>query len=200
MRDEFEALIRRGAEVRGLSLSAAVVDRLAGYLDILAFWNRRINLTAFDLARPSEAAIARLVLEPAEASVFVRPVDRYGIDIGSGGGSPAIPLMICSPSLALTMVEVRVRKAAFLREVVRRLELPGTVQQARAEDLVVQQRVQLVTMRAVRPTEGIWTTIERALAEDGRLLWFGAPPDAMATRSALRLLEAHDAVTIFGRA
>ena len=41
------------------------------------------------------------------------------MDVGSGGGSPAIPLKLAVPRLALTMVEVKARKSAFLREAVR---------------------------------------------------------------------------------
>ena len=43
------------------------------------------------------------------------------MDIGSGGGSPAIPFKLAVPRLGLTMVEAKARKSAFLREAVRQL-------------------------------------------------------------------------------
>ena len=43
------------------------------------------------------------------------------IDIGSGGGSPAIPLALAVPGLRLLMVESKTRKSVFLREAVRAL-------------------------------------------------------------------------------
>ena len=36
------------------------------------------------------------------------------MDVGSGGGSPAIPLKLALPRLRLTMVEAKARKSAFL--------------------------------------------------------------------------------------
>ena len=45
------------------------------------------------------------------------------IDIGSGGGSPAIPLKLAAPRIKLWMVESKTRKSAFLREAIRQLDL-----------------------------------------------------------------------------
>ena len=49
--------------------------------------------------------------------------DALWFDIGSGGGSPAIPLKLARPTLPLPMVESKTRKAVFLREAVRALGL-----------------------------------------------------------------------------
>ena len=54
------------------------------------------------------------------------------MDVGSGGGSPAIPLKLAAPAVALTMVEVKARKSAFLREAIRQLELDSTSTSKRA--------------------------------------------------------------------
>ena len=54
------------------------------------------------------------------------------MDIGSGGGSPAIPLKLATPGSALTMVEVKARKSAFLREAIRQLGLTDTQVEIRA--------------------------------------------------------------------
>jgi 16S rRNA (guanine527-N7)-methyltransferase len=45
------------------------------------------------------------------------------LDIGSGAGFPALPLKIWAPEIHLTMIEANHKKAAFLREVVRALQL-----------------------------------------------------------------------------
>ncbi len=59
------------------------------------------------------------------------------MDVGSGGGSPAIPLKLAVPRLRLTMVEAKARKSAFLREAVRHLGLEQrSVETARYEELL----------------------------------------------------------------
>ena len=82
--------VTRRARKANIALSDEVADRLAGYLDLLTIWNRRINLTSLE---EPDTAVDRLVLEPMLAARFVPPASTV-LDIGSGGGSPAIPLKI----------------------------------------------------------------------------------------------------------
>jgi 16S rRNA (guanine527-N7)-methyltransferase len=172
----------------GLRLSADTAERLAAYLELLARWNRRINLTALPVDPPSDGAIHRLILEPLAAAPLVASTDRLTIDIGSGGGSPALPLKIAVPALRFVLVEARARKSAFLREAVRHLDLAHvSVETCRAETLAgsgaLAAAADLVTMRAVRAAPALWSTIDALLSVNGRVFWFvdrasGAEPDA----------------------
>ena len=119
----FQSLLLARAERVGVATAAEVRDRLEGYFHLLARWNVRINLTALPLDPPTPEAIDRLLIEPLVAATWAEtPLIWY--DVGSGGGSPAIPFKIVHSRAKLTMVESRTRKAAFLREAVRTLELP----------------------------------------------------------------------------
>lgn len=162
----------------GATVTARELAQLTRYLELLALWNRHINLTAFRLDDPSPAAIDRLVVEPVVASRFVLVTDQTLLDLGSGGGSPAIPLKIMRPGLRLTMVESRTRKAAFLREVIRSVGLEhAQVENDRFEQLV--QRTgprpltDVLSFRAVRADEELWRLVETSLAPAGRVFWFG---------------------------
>lgn len=176
MRDLRDRLIVRGA-LAGVVMPDPVLDRLMAYLELLARWSRRINLTAFDLSTPSDQALDRLLVEPVAAATLVRSGGRRALDIGSGGGSPAVPLMIASTSIEImTMVEVRARKAAFLREVVRELGLPARVEVARVEDVAASGGAggfEVVTFRAVRADSALWRAVDQLLAPNGLVLWFG---------------------------
>jgi hypothetical protein len=126
-----------------LSIAPAVVEGCASYLSLLARWNRRINLTALPLGDPVPAAtLDKLIVEPLVAAELFPTSEPVWFDLGSGGGSPAIPLRIARPSGSLTMVESRDRKCAFLREAVRTLGLSQTtVLSTRFEELRPQGRV-----------------------------------------------------------
>ncbi len=113
-RDARTRLLRRASKA-DITLSSALADRLVAYLELLLRWNRKINLTALD---DLDAAVDRLLLEPLAAVPHVNRQNGRLLDLGSGGGSPAIPLALSLPGLDLTMVEVKGRKAAFLREAV----------------------------------------------------------------------------------
>jgi 16S rRNA (guanine527-N7)-methyltransferase len=175
-------LLRARLDAAALDVPTDKHEQLAAYLALLAKWNRTINLTAFDLNAPTDAAIDRLIIEPVIAARHVSPDDARVIDIGSGGGSPALPFRIMAPQLALTMIESKSRKSSFLREVARALALSNvTVETSRAEDIAVRPDLiasaDLVTLRAVHVDAPMWAAIGAMLTPSGRMFWFGPPAD-----------------------
>lgn len=173
---DFGQRVRVRGRHAGVELAADVTGRLTVYAGLLQVWNRRINLTAFDLSAPTDEAIDRLLIEPVAAASLVRASDRRVIDLGSGGGSPAVPVAIAVPSIEMTMVEVRSRKAAFLREVVRELSLTAKVETATFQDVAQRSTpggFDVVMFRAVRADAVLWRAVERLLGKAGRVLWFG---------------------------
>lgn len=171
------AVLAERLDVASLAVSPEVRSGVEAYLELLARWNRKINLTAHDLAAPTDQAIDRLAVEPIRASAIILSNDKTMIDIGSGGGSPAIPIALSCPQLHVTMVESRDRKAAFLREAVRVLHLNADVEARRFEDVSSDaaryHSADVVTFRAVRPDAGLFDGIDRVLAKAGRILVFG---------------------------
>ena len=121
-----ERIARRARNV-GIDLTPSLVDGLETYFLELARWNRKINLTAFQLDDDgSDEAVDRLLIEPVAAARHIPGNAKSLLDIGSGGGSPAVPMKLARPDLSLTMVEVKVRKSVFLRQVARLLQLTKT--------------------------------------------------------------------------
>src|SRR5437762_157935 len=134
-RDFRERLLSR-ARSADVVVSPAAIDQLETYYRLLTRWNARINLTALSLDEPSEQALDRLLIEPLAAARYVADSAITWFDLGSGGGSPALPLKIVRPAAQLTMVEATARKAAFLSEAVRALGLESVrVENARFDAL-----------------------------------------------------------------
>lgn len=160
-----------------------MASRLAAYVELLARWNRRINLTGFDLDAISDPILDRLVVEGVAAARKIGLSNRIHMDIGSGGGSPALPIQIASPAAQLHLIEVRQRKAAFLREAVRHLGLAGvTVHAARWEDVVAQfpNALDMVSLRAIRLDRELLAAIESMVRPAGHIAWFGGDAAALA--------------------
>jgi 16S rRNA (guanine527-N7)-methyltransferase len=177
-RDLAARLVDRAIEKWDIHLAGSQFRQIEQYLVLLARWNRTINLTALPLEGFPGAALDRLVGEPLTAAKHVPDLGGTWFDLGSGGGSPAIPLKIARPSLALVMIESRSRKAAFLGEAVRRLGLERTVVLAgRIEKLdpATAGTVDLVTVRAVRADPGLLEAVEVLLKPGGRLMLFTSP-------------------------
>ena len=173
---------RISARFEGLGLAASPVEiqKLSDYFCLLAKWNDRINLTALPVDSAANEAIDRLLVEPIVASRLVLPGDELIVDLGSGGGSPAFPLKIGAPQLRMVLVESRERKCAFLREVVRSLGFANVeVANTRFEALQTREdiagRASMVSFRAVRADNSLWTTAAALLKPGGRAFWFGGP-------------------------
>jgi 16S rRNA (guanine527-N7)-methyltransferase len=169
---------RLGDRIAPLSvaLSTPQVDQLETYFELLAHWNRRINLTALPLEPLGDETLDRLIIEPIAAARHVRSSPLTWFDLGSGGGSPAVPLRILRPVTRLTMVEARAKKAAFLREVARELNLTNvTVVNKRLEEWTpTPHSAQLVTARALRIDVGLLSLVHQFMSPDGHLFLFGA--------------------------
>ena len=177
-----EAHIAARIERAGITISRTLTTQLAAYLALLAKWNRTINLTALPLDPLSDEAIDWLIVEPVAATRLVRPGDRRAIDIGFRRRVTGDPSNLAAPQLAFTLVEVKTRKSAFLREAGRELKIPQlAVETIRAEELRgradFQAAADLVTVRAVRVDRPLLETIAFILAPGGRLIWFGGAAD-----------------------
>jgi 16S rRNA (guanine527-N7)-methyltransferase len=184
----------------GLFPADGLADKLAAYYALLSRWNQKINLTS--ISDPDEA-IDRLLIEPLLAARYVPAGAARFMDIGSGGGSPAIPLKLALPHLHLTMVESKVRKSAFLREAARQLELGSTeVETARVEELLARpplhEAFDFITMRAVRLELRMQNTIQAFLKPAGHVLLFRGPhgPAEPLVVPPLRWIDTHPLVDV----
>ena len=189
---EFRDRLANRTRLAGVALDVEIVERLEAYFRLLAHWNAKINLTALPLDSPTDETYDRLLVEPLTAGRFVPDSPLTWFDLGSGGGSPAIPLKILRTRLKLTMVEAKARKSAFLREASRVLGLVDTdVEQARFENLSPRSAgtADLVTVRAVRADEHLFAAAAQLLVNGGRVLWFGAKSQAVLAAPDFRLVE-----------
>src|SRR5262249_18398109 len=145
-------------------------------------------LTSLSLDPLTDDAIDRLLVEPIAAIRDLPALGGSWIDLGSGGGSPAIPLRVAGLDASLMMVESKIRKAAFLREAVRVLSLTEVeVANERVEDLVSRRpgSAELLTVRAVR-LDGAFVELAAQLLKSGGIFATFSPS---ATRERLSGFE-----------
>jgi 16S rRNA (guanine527-N7)-methyltransferase len=196
---EFRDRLLFRARRAGLTVAAPEIDQLEAYYRLLSRWNRKINLTALPLEPLGDDTVDRLLIEPLAVARHVSHARGEWFDLGSGGGSPAIPLKISRPMLGLTMVEARERKAAFLREVLRDLALPdASVVNERFETLEDRTDLRgvasLVTVRAVRVDSILLSVSVHLLSgAGGRLFLLGrgetAPQDGLAEFKSVETVD-----------
>jgi len=174
--EDWRRRVGRRAKRANLDPTPEQIAAHAEYLALLSAWNARMNLTALD---DRDEAVDRLILEPMAAARAIQTAAAI-LDVGSGGGSPAIPLKIQIPHASLVMVESKIRKGAFLREAVRKLGLANVrVESRRFEELLTDASVHeccdVVTIRAVRIQLATLVATQAFLKLDGRLVLFRGP-------------------------
>lgn len=185
-----EALTARAAAA-GLIVTPEASRQLEAYVQLLRQWNAKINLTALRLDPLNDEAVDRLLIEPLVAARFVAAPQAW-CDIGSGGGSPAIPFKIVHPAAKLTMVESTGKKAAFLREAIRVLNLTTTVvSNERFESAASkwEHAFDLVTVRAVRSDPALFQAIHRAVTETGQVFIFHSAEARLNVASQFTIAE-----------
>lgn len=137
---------------------------LATYLALLLKWNSRTNLTAI---RDPQEIVRRHFGESLFAGLEIGQTTSL-LDLGSGAGFPGIPIQLLHPNLQVTLAESQGKKAAFLQELVRTLNLPTEIWSNRVEQMPAGRVFDAVTLRAVddMPT----ALAEAARRATGRIL------------------------------
>ena len=180
----------------GIEISADEEALLARYLGMLFVTNERINLTRID----RESAWTRHVVDSLTLLAPLASIEGVAgaIDVGSGGGLPAIPLAIARPDIQWTLLEATAKKARFLEAVIKRLGLSNArVVNERAEKAArgpMREQFDVATSRAVGALDGLATISVPFLKVGGMMFAIKgerAAEEIAAAKQALYELHAH---------
>lgn len=149
-------------------------ELLESYAALVRHWAPRLDLVSpADLERFEERHIEdslRLL-----ALVEAQPPGP-AVDVGSGAGLPGIPLAIADPRRHWRLLEPRAKRAAFLEEVVRELELDTEVLTATAQDAARDPALAgahaIATSRALAPPEEAFGLLVPLIAPGGSVAIF----------------------------
>ncbi len=152
-------------------VSRETMARLDAYAALLKKWNKAINLvgkaTLPDLWQ-------RHFLDSAQLFTFCPPEARSWADLGSGAGLPGLVVATLAkqsrPDLRVICIESDQRKAAFLRTVIRELELNAEVRAGRIEESAP-IGADIVSARALAPLPRLLSYAERHLAGQGKAIF-----------------------------
>lgn len=161
-----------GGDHRGplaaLGLAGESLDRLVRYLDLVAAWNPRVNLTG---ARTPQERVGRLVAPVLPVVAALEP-GRL-LDVGSGNGSPGLVLALVRDDLQACLLEPRQRRWAFLREAARVGGRPEVEVRRARHDAYDGPPARTVTLRALAlPLAALAPLVESG----GRVFVWGRAP------------------------
>lgn len=160
-------------------LESEVIAKFNRYLSLILRWNARTNLTA--VRAPEEILRHHFIESIACAQALPNGIASL-LDFGSGAGFPGIPIALCRPEITVTLAESQNKKAAFLQEAVRTLQLNLHVFAGRAGDLTLQ--FDCVTMRAVDRMDEAVDTAAHLVRPGGWLAIMSTRADLPRVKSA----------------
>jgi 16S rRNA (guanine527-N7)-methyltransferase len=161
-------------------LSAETAERLHRHYGELRRWNRRLSLVGPGTVREvverhyGESVVALSLLPRPEAAATARQL----LDVGSGAGFPGLVMAVCRPDLRVTLLEPRERKAAFLLRSAHLAAAPVVVLRGFLRDSLpagAPERLDFVTLRAVKLGAAAWEALRERLVRNGRVLQWSGP-------------------------
>jgi 16S rRNA (guanine527-N7)-methyltransferase len=156
----------RDAGTLGVQLSAADAGRLLALTQELARWNRTYNLTA--ITAPEQMLTHHLL-----DSLAVH-TDLHGTriaDVGTGAGFPGLPLALCNPERAFTLIDSNGKKIRFVSHAAHLLGLTNvTPVQARAEAFRPGEPFDTLLARAFAPLPQLLPSVEGLCGPETRVL------------------------------
>ncbi|MCK8463281.1 16S rRNA (guanine(527)-N(7))-methyltransferase RsmG [Aliiroseovarius sp. S1339] len=148
-------------------VSRETIEKLGVYAALLQKWNPAINLVA-----PSTLATlwSRHFLDSAQIIDLTPESMKTWCDMGTGGGFPGLIVAIMAqdrdPKRQTVCIESDIRKATFLRTVVREADVNATILSERIE-AVTPQNADVVSARALAPLKDLLGYADRHLAPAG---------------------------------
>jgi 16S rRNA (guanine527-N7)-methyltransferase len=155
-------------------LSAIQIEQVQKYISLLLLWNQKISLTSIE--NPQEL-VSRHFGESFFGTKFIENRACRLADVGSGAGFPGLALKIVLPELQVFLIEQDTRKATFLNEVIRTLNLTDAkVLRSPYEALAPEiANFESIVARAVGDHKSLLKWAASRLDESGQaVLWIGA--------------------------
>ena len=153
--------------LESLKVSRETYQALTDLEAMVLRWNGAVNLVGTSTLRTIRE---RHVLDSAQLYALAPAAARHWVDLGSGGGFPGLVVAVIAqelrPALKMTLVEADLRKATFLREAARSLNLTATVHACRIEALPP-QRADVLSARALAPLPLLLSYLERHMDTSG---------------------------------
>ncbi len=173
----FEHALAAACDSIGVHLEPFHVTQMWRHFCRVRTTNERFNLTR--ITDPRRAAVEHyadsLTLLPwLAARAGGRRPPRRALDVGTGGGWPAVPLAIVRPDIAWMAIDSTGKKARFVAEAAKALRLANlTVRQARAREMAGKAApFDLIAARAVGKLADLIAETARLLAGGGHLVCY----------------------------
>jgi 16S rRNA (guanine527-N7)-methyltransferase len=156
------------------NLSTASIAKLSAFTDLILRWNSRINLTGYRTREEIDELLigeSVLAMRGLQNAGYVNDSSRI-LDFGSGAGIPGLVWAMMDLPIEITSLEIRQKKIAFQKEVVRDLGLKARIILGKFPEALSNERFELIVSRAIRFDPKIWDQGRQLLNNSGHFVRF----------------------------
>lgn len=165
MAQDLATQLASGLNELGLVLDASQQEKLLAYVALLAKWNKVYSLTAI---REPERMVTHHLLDSLAPLPHFKGDNIRILDVGSGFGTPGIPLAIARPDWQIVLLDSNQKKTAFLRQALLALQLTHvSVETERVEHYRPDVPFHIITSRAFSELGEFVKLTRHLLAEGG---------------------------------
>jgi 16S rRNA (guanine527-N7)-methyltransferase len=179
-----EPLIAASGEL-GVVLTPRAMERFETYHALLLVWNRRINLIS---RKDTGRIVGYHFVDSLRANPLI-PANSSVCDLGSGAGLPGIPCAIVRDDIRLVLVESIRKKAIFLEQVVKQLDLENTVVLSVRGEEIKDRSFDVVLCRLLGKTADVARRARGLLAPQGRIILYKSEAVAAELKQAQPVLD-----------
>lgn len=152
-------------------------NKLECYYQLLLQENKRVNLVSRETGTAGFIDLKKLAAQsllPFE-KIGTDVIENY-LDIGSGGGFPAIPILLTRRiNQTCLLIERTRKKAGALRRILLALDIRATIISEPFEEISFDPIFDLITLRQVKLTPPLFQRIYSVLKPKGFFVYYGAP-------------------------
>jgi 16S rRNA (guanine527-N7)-methyltransferase len=154
----------------GVTATCELCEAIRTYISVLLLWNRKMSLTAVtDVAEIVRFHFGESMLAVSAIGI----VNGRLADVGTGAGFPGVPIRMICPKLDVVLIESSTKKAAFLAEVSRQLQLDVEIFRGRSEEMpAATEKFDFVASRAVGGLEKLLPWAESHLQPGGSVIFW----------------------------
>jgi 16S rRNA (guanine527-N7)-methyltransferase len=167
MKIDWQVLVE-WTETFGFKLSQEQIKQFQIYRQLLLDWNQKINLV-------SRKDIDRLIsyhFIDSVSTIAEIPLNSIVCDLGTGAGLPGIPIKIIRDDITLYLVESIKKKAYFLSEAIKTLELKKTDVLNQRAETIEDKKFDVILVRLFGKIPDVLPIASKLLSRNGKIIFY----------------------------
>ena len=186
--------LKESAKIMGVELSDIQIKQFSYYCDNVLYWNKAVGITAYK----EEKDIVDYMFLDSLAGYNLKDQLTNGdvVDVGTGGGFPALPLKITIPDMNISLLDSSQKKCDFLDNIIRMLKLQNCQTINRSTTALKDKKFDIAISRAFKNFDELIKNIFPILKENGIILAWKGPSWKEELKRAEKMMKKYNASII----